>query len=227
MAMGVNMSRAARVLLVCPTGLLRETILEGLGESAHEVRCVDSLRELVAGADAGFDVGLYVAPEVRGVLAEQDADLLEGVGAQNWLVLSDRRDNPIYTRLMRDNLPVCAVPLEVSRHELPHLIVLATRNRRLCIRAQCDACPSSAVRRIDASLDDRQWQLMRYLSEGLSNKEIARIEHCTEGNVKVRVRGLLDRLHANNRTQAAVMAARAGLSYSRPRGGDSSPRAAS
>ncbi|MGV2495646.1 helix-turn-helix transcriptional regulator [Pelagerythrobacter aerophilus] len=167
----------------------------------------------------GFDVGLYVAPETRGVLAAQDADLLKGVGAHNWLVLSDQRDNPIYTRLMRDQMPACAVPLEVSRRELPHLVVLATRSRRFCIRAHCDACPSSPVQStVGATLNDQQWQLMRYLSEGLSNKEIARIERCTESNVKVRVRGLLDRIHVTNRTQAAVMAARAGLSYDRRQG---------
>lgn len=212
------MSQAVRVLLVCPTGLLRETIVDGLEEAVGEVQCVDSLRELVPETNVGFDVGLYVAPETRGVLAAQDADLLQRVGANNWLVLSDQRDNPIFTRLMRDQLPVCAVPLDVSRHELPHLVVLATRSRRFCIRSHCDACPSSRVQStVGTALNDQQWQLMRYLSEGLSNKEIARIEHCTEGNVKVRVRGLLDRIHAANRTQAAVMAARAGLSYDRGR----------
>lgn len=216
MAMGGTMSQAIRVLLVCPTGLLRESIVDCLDDAVHDITCVDSLRELVPRAEVGFDVGLYVAPESRGVLAGQDADLLEGVGARNWLVLSDQRDNPIYTRLMRDQMPACAVSLEVSRDELPHLVVLATRSRRFCIRGQCDSCPSYTVQgTVGATLDERQWQLMRYLSEGLSNKQIARIEHCTESNVKVRIRGLLDRLHAANRTQAAVMAARAGLSYDR------------
>lgn len=208
------MSQVVTVLLVCPAGLLRESICDCLDGTAYFVTPVESLREIAGRTGLHFDVGLYVSPETRAVTAAHDAGLIERVDVTNWLVLSDRRDNPVYARLMHDHMPACAVPLEVSRQELPHLVILATRSRRLCIQAQCDACPSSTVHGIvGANLDERQWQLMRYLSEGLSNKEIARIEDCTEGNVKVRIRTLLDRLHASNRTQAAVMAARAGLRY--------------
>lgn len=54
--------------------------------------------------------------------------------------------------------------------------------------------------------------LLRYLSDGLSNKEIARAKDCTEGTVKVHIRQLMLKLGVANRTQAAVLAVRAGLS---------------
>lgn len=154
-----------------------------------------------------FDLGVYVAPESRVFLAKQDADLLQHAGAANWLVLSDQHGDPIYAQLMRDHMPVSAAPLDVSRSVLPHLVALAARGKRICLRTRSDTCPTLAPTTvIGSTLDEPQWQLMRYLSEGLSNKEIARIEGCTESNIKARVRGLLGRLRASNRTQAAVLA---------------------
>ena len=61
----------------------------------------------------------------------------------------------------------------------------------------------------NANLGPDHVTLLRYLSDGLSNKEIARAKDCTEGTVKVHIRQLVLKLGVANRTQAVV---RAGLS---------------
>jgi DNA-binding NarL/FixJ family response regulator len=65
-------------------------------------------------------------------------------------------------------------------------------------------------------LTEDQVRLMQFLSEGYSNKEIALLEQTAENTVKMRVRALLAKLDVSNRTQAAVIAARAGMRFIRP-----------
>src|SRR5690606_33854149 len=64
---------------------------------------------------------------------------------------------------------------------------------------------------MSAGLGPSQWKLLHHLANGLSNKEIARKDGATVNAVKVRVRTVLARLGVTNRTQAAVLVARAGL----------------
>jgi len=57
-------------------------------------------------------------------------------------------------------------------------------------------------------LSRREYQVMRCLAIGLSNKTIARELNITEGTVKVHVKGLLRKVKAANRTQLAIWALR-------------------
>jgi two-component system, NarL family, nitrate/nitrite response regulator NarL len=57
-------------------------------------------------------------------------------------------------------------------------------------------------------LSRREYQVVRYLAIGLSNKTIARELNITEGTVKVHVKGLLRKVKAANRTQLAIWALR-------------------
>lgn len=60
-------------------------------------------------------------------------------------------------------------------------------------------------------LTDREKEVLRYVAEGLSNKEIAEIMYIGEGTVKKYLGNVLDKLHLNNRVQAAVYATQQGL----------------
>ncbi len=60
-------------------------------------------------------------------------------------------------------------------------------------------------------LTDREMEVLRYVSEGLSNKEIAEKLYIGEGTVKKYLGSVLDKLHLNNRVQAAVYATQKGL----------------
>ncbi|OUR70948.1 hypothetical protein A9Q78_11420 [Methylophaga sp. 41_12_T18] len=54
-----------------------------------------------------------------------------------------------------------------------------------------------------ASLSDKQLQLLTYLGQGITNKEIARQMEFSEGTIKQYVSQLLSKLEVDNRTQAA------------------------
>ncbi len=58
----------------------------------------------------------------------------------------------------------------------------------------------------EAALSPRDNQILRCLTQGASNKTIARELSISEDAVKAHVKGLLRRVHARNRTQAAVWA---------------------
>lgn len=60
-------------------------------------------------------------------------------------------------------------------------------------------------------LSERERDVLRLLSDGLSNKEIAARLVLADGTVKNHVSTILDKLHAANRTQAARVAREQGL----------------
>ena len=57
----------------------------------------------------------------------------------------------------------------------------------------------------------REVQVLRLVSDGRNNKEIARGLELTEGTVKNHVSNILEKLHAKNRTSAANAARERGL----------------
>jgi len=60
-------------------------------------------------------------------------------------------------------------------------------------------------------LTNRELQVLELIVQGYSNNEIAQKLYLSLGSVKVYVRGVLNKLCASDRTQAAVFALRAGL----------------
>jgi DNA-binding NarL/FixJ family response regulator len=61
-------------------------------------------------------------------------------------------------------------------------------------------------------LTPRETQVYELLAEGRSNSEIARALFISEKTAKVHVRNVLHKLGVQNRTQAAILAARDGAS---------------
>ena len=61
------------------------------------------------------------------------------------------------------------------------------------------------------SLTAREMQVLQGLTEGKSNKEIARDLNLSEPTVKLHVRTLYRKIGASNRTQAALIAREQGL----------------
>ena len=60
-------------------------------------------------------------------------------------------------------------------------------------------------------LTKRQKEVLNYLQEGLSNKQIAGKMNISEPTVKLHIHGLFHKLHAINRTQIVLKAAELGL----------------
>jgi DNA-binding NarL/FixJ family response regulator len=62
-----------------------------------------------------------------------------------------------------------------------------------------------------ASLTERQLEVLRLMGQGMSNRQIAEAFHLTEGTVKIHVTAVLRALDASNRTEAVLVAQKAGL----------------
>jgi two-component system nitrate/nitrite response regulator NarL len=60
-------------------------------------------------------------------------------------------------------------------------------------------------------LSDREDEVLGLLAEGLSNREIAERLVLSENTIKKHVRNILEKLHVNNRVQAAMYAKREGI----------------
>ena len=60
-------------------------------------------------------------------------------------------------------------------------------------------------------LTDRELQILKMIADGRENAEIATALHFGLGTIKQHVRGILDKLGARTRAEAAVRAVRAGL----------------
>lgn len=60
-------------------------------------------------------------------------------------------------------------------------------------------------------LTERELEVLQLIVEGCSNAEIAKALYITVGTVKTHVRNILNKLCANDRTQAAVQALRSGI----------------
>ncbi len=68
--------------------------------------------------------------------------------------------------------------------------------------------PSTGHEGEDSSLSDREAKVLQLIAEGKSNKQIAAIVFLAEGTVKNYVSRIMEKLHANSRTELAVMALR-------------------
>ena len=64
---------------------------------------------------------------------------------------------------------------------------------------------------IATDLSDRERDVLRLLARGLSNADIARQLHLSEGTVRNYVSAVLAKLGVSDRAQAAIMALRYGL----------------
>ena len=61
------------------------------------------------------------------------------------------------------------------------------------------------------TLTNREIEVLELVVEGASNKDIAQRLHITRNTVKMHLRSILEKLHVQNRVQAAVMAVREGI----------------
>ena len=64
----------------------------------------------------------------------------------------------------------------------------------------------ATVEKVVPALTDRERQIMRLVSEGLSNKEIGRRLNLTDGTIKVHLHHIFEKLDVTNRTALAAFA---------------------
>lgn len=65
---------------------------------------------------------------------------------------------------------------------------------------------SSAMEGVTTPITSRETQILNYVAEGNSNKQIARILQISDQTIKNHISAILRKLHANDRTHAVVLA---------------------
>jgi DNA-binding NarL/FixJ family response regulator len=71
-----------------------------------------------------------------------------------------------------------------------------------------DAAQAKATESVAETLSDKEEKILNLIAEGKSNKQIAAAVFLAEGTVKNYVSRIMEKLHANTRTELAVMSVR-------------------
>ncbi len=101
------------------------------------------------------------------------------------------------------------VPKTLSARSLVHAIRLMAMGERF-VPVECLTAPRRDLA-AGLRLSEREIEVLRGLSIGLANKEIARRIQLSEATVKLHVKTLYRKLGVANRTQAAITAREAGI----------------
>jgi DNA-binding NarL/FixJ family response regulator len=83
--------------------------------------------------------------------------------------------------------------------------------RRLASSSEQAPVTDNSAKKGDAgteSLNDKEEKILRLITEGMSNRQIATTMCLAEGTVKNYVSRIMEKLHANTRTALAVISAR-------------------
>ena len=140
-------------------------------------------------------------PHIRIVIltvSDDDLHLFEAIkgGAQGYL-LKDLEPYQLYDLLE-----------SVSRGETPLSGTIATKILKEFTRP---TQPFAQAEEIIEKLTAREEKILQLVAEGLTNKEIATALVISENTVKIHLHNILEKLHLQNRIQAAVYAVRQGL----------------
>lgn len=105
--------------------------------------------------------------------------------------------------------------------------VFPTNLASLLVNGKVEARPAPMTDSGMAGLSEREIQILQCLLNGYPNKVIAHHLDITESTVKVHLKGILRKIRATNRTQAAIWALNRGLGASTPGNGTGRQAAAS
>jgi len=205
-----------RVLLVDDHQLFRRGVasllsgredIEVVGEASNGQEAVERARELMPDVIL-MDIkmpaldGLAATRQLKAempyvrimmlTVSETDEDLFEAIkaGASGYLL---KNVDPDY---------LIASVQQVQRGEVPIAPTMAAK-----ILRELTAPAESTVQ----ALTGRERQVLELLAGGLANKEIAYQLKISENTVKNHLRNILEKLHLQNRVQAALYAVRMGL----------------
>jgi DNA-binding NarL/FixJ family response regulator len=212
--------RRIRVLVVDDQALFREALAALLSVQAG----IDVVGEAANGREAVV-AATRLEPDV--VLMDLRMPVLDGVGATRQL----RADRPAVrvlalTTFDGDEEVFAALRAgavgyllkDATTQRLVDAVVAADRGESVLapsvaakLVARVAALPEPPAQALVDPLTERELDVLRQLSRGASNREIARALFLTEGTVKNHVSSILAKLGARDRTQAALRASDLGL----------------
>lgn len=197
--------------VICHSAMLKSAIIRSLEDWGIETKSSCDICSEGCSCEA-TNVAIIVSGFCGDPAQLSCLQRLKSHPAGKWIVLTSDQCDPLVLTLASNGAEVCIVPDDISGDDLANVVHLAARGNRVTLGRFYQGCSATEMQKIqDAHLDVQQWRILNYLARGASNKVIARIEKTTEASVKGRIRGLLDRLGVENRTQAAVIGVKAGL----------------
>ena len=144
---------------------------------------MDGLETLRLMRDKGIDSRIIML-----TVSDNDEDVVEAIrlGADGYL-LKDMEPEEIIEKLKDATLGKMVMSAKLTE-------ILAAALRK----------PEKSGSRVLASLTSREYEILKLIAKGMSNKVIARELDISDGTVKVHVKHLLKKLNLRSRVEAAV-----------------------
>jgi len=202
-----------RVLIADDHDLLRDTLVAFLdsidGIETRTASDFDGACDLIA-AEPGFDLVLldFKMPGMNGLEGLERALALEG--AERVALISGEATREIAEQALAAGA-AGFVPKTLPAKSLINAIKFMAMGEQYAPIDFMTADPEVEVNPLAEKLSDRELQVLRGLTQGKANKEIARDLDLSEATVKLHIKTLYRKVGANNRTQAAMIAREAGL----------------
>jgi DNA-binding NarL/FixJ family response regulator len=206
-----------KLLIADDQTIIREGLLK-----LFEGRDIEVVAQAASG-DEALAMTLEVKPQVLlmdVMMPETDGlDTLEKIreqSPQTRVVMMSAHDNPTYVARSVALGAEAFVLKDAEGEEIVATIHRAARGEGPAADSRLSEIKQRLATRLDPVADDvpltkREYQVLRHLAYGLSNREIGRSLNISIETVKEHVQNILRKLDAADRTEAAVWAVRRGL----------------